>query len=1076
MALTTTDERLKVELFRFVDALPALQTPAAVARHLREYLDQAGVNLPAGGKRLLRRLARWPWTDRLLAAASEFGAKQMARRFIAGANAAQAARTVEQLRRQNLAFTLDLLGEFVTSPADAARYQQQYLDLIREMSAIARRWPAKPRLDDSPFGPLPRVNVSVKLSALYAGFDPLAADHTAAAVKDRLRPILSLAREAGCYIHIDMEQHDYRAITRRIFDEILMEDAFRDWADVGIVIQAYLRDSAADLARLIAWAKRRGTPVWVRLVKGAYWDYETILAAQRGLPPPVFAHKSETDANFERLTDVLLKNSPHVRPAIASHNVRSVAHAMARAQALALPRGTVEYQVLRGMGEPLARALVKRGRRVRVYTPFGQLLPGMAYLVRRLLENTSNESFLRQLNGHSQALLAPPARRDESGKRIPTQGVYVPGGVSHFSEVEMSPNVHADQSSASLETILMRDDRSEIRTEQPEPDPSAIGRDSNPPAAPPKAGGIAIPPYGTTPSPGTPGEGWGEGSASITKPSANLDRTLTLPSPGVPGEGAAPSQGEKMIYRTHLPTFHNEPETDFSLEINQQAMRSAVAIARANLGKVVPIVIDGREEISQNLVDRPDPSDTSRVASRVHHASKEQAERAIESAERAFAGWRDTPVDERAAALLRVAAYFRERRFHIAAWEVFEVGKPWREADADVAEAIDFCTYYAGEMHRLARPQTRNVPGEWNDYLYEPRGVTSVIAPWNFPLAILTGMTAAALAAGNTVVIKPAEQSSRVGYFLMEAILAAELPKGVASFLPGDGEVVGPVLVSDPRVATIAFTGSRAVGLSIIRDAAVVHPGQRHVKRVIAEMGGKNAIIIDDDADLDEAVVGVLASATGYAGQKCSACSRVIVIGSAYEPFIAKLKDAIASLRIGPADDPATTVGPVVDAEACERVMRYIAMGDSASTGRAKLEPPLELRDRGYYVPVALFEMADPNHALCQEEIFGPMIAVLRAGDLSDALAIADDSPYALTGGFYSRSPVNIARVRREFRVGNLYINRKITGASVDRQPFGGSRLSGVGAKAGGPDYLLQFMTPRTVTESVMRRGFAPME
>ncbi len=272
-------------------------------------------------------------------------------------------------------------------------------------------------------------------------------------------------------------------------------------------------------------------------------------------------------------------------------------------------------------------------------------------------------------------------------------------------------------------------------------------------------------------------------------------------------------------------------------------------------------------------------------------------------------------------------------------------------------------------------------------------------------------------------------------------------------------------------MATIAFTGSRAVGLSIIRDAAVVQTGQRHVKRVIAEMGGKNAILIDDDADLDEAVVGVLASATGYAGQKCSACSRVIVIGSAYEPFVAKLKEAIASLRIGPADDPATTVGPVVDADARERILKFVELGKQSAKSHVMLDVPSALADRGYFVPVALFEMDDPRHPLCQDEIFGPVLAVLRASDLTDALKIADDSPYALTGGFYSRSPENIARVRKEFRVGNLYVNRKITGALVDRQPFGGSRLSGVGAKAGGPDYLLQFLTPRTVTESVMRRG-----
>jgi len=332
----------------------------------------------------------------------------------------------------------------------------------------------------------------------------------------------------------------------------------------------------------------------------------------------------------------------------------------------------------------------------------------------------------------------------------------------------------------------------------------------------------------------------------------------------------------------------------------------------------------------------------------------------------------------------------------------------------------------------------------------------------------------AALVAGNPVVIKPSEQSSRIGYFLMEALEAAGAPTGVANFLPGDGEEIGPTLVADPRVALIAFTGSRAVGLSILREANVVQPGQREIKRVIAELGGKNAVIVDEDADLDEAVLGVLASTVGFSGQKCSACSRVIVVGSAYEPFCTRLAEAVRSIRIGAAEDPATTLGPVVDAAARARIEEYVAIGHQEGRLLAEAPVPEALVDRGCYVPAAVFVDCPAEGRLCQEEVFGPVLAVLRAKDLDEALSIADDSLYALTGGLYSRSPKNIARVRREFRVGNLYINRKITGALVDRQPFGGARMSGVGSKAGGPDYLLQFLSPRTITESVMRRGFAP--
>lgn len=521
--------------------------------------------------------------------------------------------------------------------------------------------------------------------------------------------------------------------------------------------------------------------------------------------------------------------------------------------------------------------------------------------------------------------------------------------------------------------------------------------------------------------------------------------------------------------------FRNDPETDFADPANQDRMRDALAAVRERLGETVPLVIGGARHDGSRVWERPDPSDTGRIASRSHFASPAQAALAVEVASRAFPAWRSAPVGERANLLRRVANEFGRRRFEIAAWQVYEVGKPWRDADADVAEAIDFCCFYADEMERLAgAARRRNVPGEWNEYVYEARGPAVIIAPWNFPLAILTGMAMAALVAGNPVVLKPSEQSCRTGYFLMEALEAVGVPPGVANFLPGEGEEVGPILVNDPRVALIAFTGSKSVGLEILRSAAEVRPGQREIKRVVAELGGKNAIIADEDADLDEAVLGVLASFAGFAGQKCSACSRVIVVGSAYEPFCARLGEAVKSIQIGPADDPATTLGPVVDEAAQERVLKYVKIGQDEGRSIAQTPVPDALAGRGYYVPAAVFADCPPDGRLCQEEVFGPVLAVLRAKDLSEALALADDSPYALTGGLYSRSPENIARVRRELRVGNLYINRKITGALVDRQPFGGARMSGVGSKAGGPDYLLQFVWGRTITESVMRRGFAP--
>jgi len=349
-----------------------------------------------------------------------------------------------------------------------------------------------------------------------------------------------------------------------------------------------------------------------------------------------------------------------------------------------------------------------------------------------------------------------------------------------------------------------------------------------------------------------------------------------------------------------------------------------------------------------------------------------------------------------------------------------------------------------------------------------------VIAPWNFPLAILTGMTAAALVTGNPVIMKPAEQSSVVAAKLMGIWQEASLPAGVVNYLPGVGEEIGPVLVNHPDVAMIAFTGSKGVGLLLNRQAAEMQPGQNHVKRVLAEMGGKNAIVVDEDADLDEAVHGVVASAFGYQGQKCSACSRAVVIESIHDVFLNRLVEATRSLKIAPSDDPGSSIGPVIDAEAQRRIL------DSVEKGKREARLVYagnvgSLADEGYYVGPHLFADLAPSAVIAQEEIFGPVLAVIKARDLTHALEIANATPYALTGGFYSRSPANIARVKREFRVGNLYVNRKITGALVDRQPFGGFKLSGIGSKAGGPDYLLQFLLPRTITENTMRRGFAPV-
>jgi RHH-type proline utilization regulon transcriptional repressor/proline dehydrogenase/delta 1-pyrroline-5-carboxylate dehydrogenase len=395
MGWTMGDEALKLQLFRFVDVLPLLHSPESVSRHLREYFGEAAGRLPGWLNFAVRRLPERGVLGRALTAVARRSAERLARKFIAGSDVDEALRAVAALRRRTLAFTVDLLGEATITEKEAERSQAEYLDLIKGLTRAVNAWPAVDLIDRDESCPLPRVNVSVKLSALDSRFDPIDPDGTSRAVRARLRPILRLARQNHAFVNFDMEQYAYKDVTLQIFREVLGEDEFRDWPDVGIALQAYLRECGADLAALAAWARGRGTPVWVRLVKGAYWDYETILAAQQEWPSPVWAAKWQTDANYERLSRFLVENQPWLRPAFASHNVRSLAHALALADLSGLPPRAVELQMLYGMADPIKEVLVSLGRRVRVYTPYGQLLPGMAYLVRRLLENTANESFLR---------------------------------------------------------------------------------------------------------------------------------------------------------------------------------------------------------------------------------------------------------------------------------------------------------------------------------------------------------------------------------------------------------------------------------------------------------------------------------------------------------------------------------------------------------------------------------------------------------------------------------------------------------------------------------------------------------
>jgi RHH-type proline utilization regulon transcriptional repressor/proline dehydrogenase/delta 1-pyrroline-5-carboxylate dehydrogenase len=518
--------------------------------------------------------------------------------------------------------------------------------------------------------------------------------------------------------------------------------------------------------------------------------------------------------------------------------------------------------------------------------------------------------------------------------------------------------------------------------------------------------------------------------------------------------------------------FANAPPTDFSREANRAAMSRAIESFAGKPCADYPLIVGGQRISTGRWIESVNPSHKSRVVGRAACADTAHAEQAVAAAKAAFASWRDVSPQERAALLDRVADIFARDRFDLAAIEIAECGKPWRDADGDIAEAIDFCRYYAWQMRELSLPAGVELPGETNRWVYESRGPAVVIAPWNFPLAILTGMAAAAVVAGNPVILKPAEQSPVIAWHLALAFEEAGAPGGVMNYLPGIGEEIGPVLVAHPDVAMVAFTGSRAVGLSINRAAAEPRNGQDHVKRVIVEMGGKNAIIVDEDADLDEAIVGIVASAFGYSGQKCSACSRVVALAGVYDALLARLTQAVGSLKIAPAEDPACGVGPVIDADALARIRTAIERG-KRDARLAFAGDVGSLGDEGFFVGPHVFAEVAANSALATEEIFGPVLSVMKADDLDDALTIANGVQYALTGGIYSRSPANIERARREFRVGNLYINRKITGALVGRHPFGGFKLSGGGTQAGGADYLRHFLMPRCVTENTLRHGFA---
>ncbi|HTZ22337.1 MAG TPA: proline dehydrogenase family protein [Opitutaceae bacterium] len=957
------DPAFRAQLFRFVDVLPGLSTPGEIVRHLQEYLGDRAVALhPA----LKAGLGAASFAPALVAGPVQAQVTALARQFVAGETPADLLRQFQRNARIGYGTTIDLLGETVVNAAEADVFLQRNLAVLDTLAAAIAADPAPAFSDLGPHGPLPRLNLSVKISALAPGLHPADPENALNALRQRLRPILRRAAEVGAFVNFDMESHQLKALTLELFRAIGEEEEFRERPAVGIALQAYLRDAEGDLRGLIAWARARRRPIGVRLVKGAYWDYETVVAQQRAWPIPVWSRKPETDANYEKLTRLLLEHADIVAPAFASHNVRSCAHALAQAERLGLDPRAYEFQALYGMADGLKAALRQTGHRVREYCAIGELLPGMAYLVRRLLENTSNESFLRQAHrgeATTEQLLGNPVEvLEEVGRVVP----------------------NAPQTDPEIERRV---------------------RDNAP-------------------------------------------------------------------YH-----FRNAANTDFSIAANREKQRAALQAGQTTqLGRRWPLIIGGKKIADREYVPSVNPAHPAQIVGYWACGTGADAEMAVAAGRAAFPAWRATPVDRRAAVLDRAADLMEARRPELNALLILEAGKPWLEADGDVTEAIDFCRFYAAEMRRLDRPVvTQRVPGEHCEQTWTPRGVGVAIAPWNFPLAILTGLTVAPLVAGNCVIIKPARQTSVIGAQLMNILTEAGVPAGVAAYLPCRGSEAGARLVAHPQIDFIAFTGSRAVGCDLWAVAGQTPPGQPNLKKVVCEMGGKNALVIDNDADLDEAIPAALYSAFGYAGQKCSALSRLIVLAGIYDRFVERFLAACQALTINDPAQPGTIVNPVIDGDAQQRILRYIEQGKQEATLAWQASLPPELgADGGYYVPPTVFVGCQPDHVIVREEIFGPVLAILRAQDLDEALAWANRSDYALTGGLFSRSPGALERARRELQAGNLYLNRGITGAIVERHPFGGFKMSGGGTKAGGRGYLENFLFPRVTVENVLRRGFTP--
>ncbi len=948
LTLTAQFDLIRVHLLKFLALLPSLDHDKKgheVKRNLLESLrrlldDSRAISLQE--KRGTRQLPLYLiilfslalqvasfLPAGLLAAVVRFLVRTMAKRFIAGESINTCHETLRDLRATKREATLDQLGELVVSAREADEYFEKVLQLIHGLKQHI------PKGEKNAAG-IYNAHVSIKVSALSHDFRPQAFDATYAKVAPRLRRILQEAHREEVFINVDAEHYHYRDLVLKIYGKVLLDTPeLKEYAQTGIVVQAYLRDGAKHLLDVVDLAKQRGLRMPIRLVKGAYWDAETIEGEAHQFTPPQFLNKEESDLHFRQIAYLALKHHGSLQLAVGSHNLQD--HAFVEAvRTLRFPTAPViEHQCLHMTYEALSHGLAKMGWPTRNYMPIGNLLVGMAYLVRRIMENSSQVGVLSIMRSHQKA----------SGLISPVE-------------------VHLQKKKAG--TLQYDSFVTQIRGDFA-------------PARPLK---------------------------------------LYVPKERQGLEAAIETLGAELTRR-------------------QDEFRNATG---------TKIVCSSRPEL---------------IVGTVRENSNHEAIRAVEEAEKALASswWAKQSMSlYRVSVMLRAADLMLLRRNSLAALIIYEAGKTMTEALADVDEAIDFISFYARQeiSIQLSSQKVTN------------RGVIAVIAPWNFPLAIPCGMTVAPLVAGNAVILKPAEQTPLIGIELHRLLVEAGVPSEVFTLIMGDGEIVGAPIVTHPRTAGVVFTGSKTVGTWIYR-----HGGKSLVqhyfhqipmqKKVITEMGGKNAIIVTNNCELDETISGILYAAFGHSGQKCSAASRVIVHREVKEALVNRLVQAIKDLKVGDALDPATSVNPLISREDQERVRRAVeeAKDEAIRThGKILIDRSFE-KLPGFCVGPALFELsahqARKKESWAQREIFGPVVHVTEYESMIEAVELFNGTEYALTGGIYSQSQDDIDFLLKFLRAGNLYVNRPNTGARVAIEPFGGFKMSGTGPKAGGPEYVKEF-------------------